>query len=53
MTDERRKERESQPSTAINDAIYHLKEALTGPEKWRMSELENAQEAIKDAIKGD
>lgn len=53
MSDERRKEREAQPSTAIKDAIYHLKEALTGPDKWRMSELENAQEAIKDAIRGE
>ena len=38
---------------SIEDAIYYLQEALTGPEKWRMSELENAQEAIKDAIRGE
>lgn len=37
----------------LEDAIYFIQEAMNGPEKWRMSELENAQEAIKDAIRGE
>ena len=39
--------------TAIKDAIYHLTEALTASDQEIMSELENAQNAIADAIRGE
>lgn len=40
-------------TTAIKDAIFHLKQALKSRGEHRLSELENAQNAIDDAIKGE
>lgn len=37
----------------IDDAIYFLKRAKSLPEAERMDEIENAQLAILDAIRGD